>query len=63
MNITFLDIIVNVNFFIDLKFEYYYEYHPEILLQVCLKLEITIDGKGPEIFSEKLLGHEIFSGL
>ena len=54
---------MNVNFFSDLKFEYYYEYHPEILLQVCLKLEITIDGKGPEIFSEKLLGHEMFSGL
>ena len=54
---------MNVNFFSDLKFEYYYEYHPEILLQVCLKLKTRIDGKGPEIFSEKLLGHEIFSGL
>ena len=32
-----LNIIVNVNFFSDLKFEYYCEYHPEILLQVSLK--------------------------
>ena len=33
----FLNIIVNVNFFSDLKFEYYSEYYPEILLQVSLK--------------------------
>ena len=33
----FLNIIVNFNFFIDLKFEYYREYYPEILLQVSLK--------------------------
>ena len=33
----FLNIIVNVNFFSDLKFEYYCEYYPEILLQVNLK--------------------------
>ena len=33
----FLNIIVNVNFFSDLKFEYYCEYYPEILLQVRLK--------------------------
>ena len=33
----FLNIIVNVNFFNDLKFEYYCEYLPEILLQVSLK--------------------------
>ena len=32
----FLNIIVNVNFFSDLKFEYYCEYFPEILLQVSL---------------------------
>ena len=32
-----LNIIANVNFFIDLKFEYYREYYPEILLQVSLK--------------------------
>ena len=29
----FFNIIVNVNFFSDLKFEYYCEYYPEILLQ------------------------------
>ena len=33
----FLNIIVNVNFFSDLKFEYYCEYYPEILLQISLK--------------------------
>ena len=31
------NIILNVNFFSDLKFEYYCEYFPEILLQVSLK--------------------------
>ena len=33
----FLNIIVNVNFFSDLKFEYYCEYYPEIRLEVSLK--------------------------
>ena len=33
----FLNIIVNVNFFGDLKFECYCEYYPEILLQVRFK--------------------------
>ena len=33
----FLNSIVNVNFFSDLKFGYYCEYYPEILLQVSLK--------------------------
>ena len=33
----FLNIIVNVNFFSDLKFEYYFEHYPEILLQVSFK--------------------------
>ena len=33
----FLNIIVNANFFSDLKFEYYCEYYPEILLQISLK--------------------------
>ena len=30
------NIIVNVDFLSDLKFEYYCEYYPEILLQVIL---------------------------
>ena len=34
----FLIIIVNINFFSDLKFEYYCEHCPGILLQVSLKL-------------------------
>ena len=33
----FMNIIVNVNFFSELKFEYYCEYKPEIRLQVSLK--------------------------
>ena len=33
----FLNIVVNVNFFSDLKFEYYCDYYPETLLQVSLK--------------------------
>ena len=33
----FLNIIMNVNFFSNLEFEYYCEYYPEILLQVSLK--------------------------
>ena len=33
----FLNIIANGNFLNDLKFEYYCEYYPEILLQVSLK--------------------------
>ena len=48
----FLNIIVNVNFFGDLKFEYYCEYYPEILLQVSLKQETKIDGRSHEICYE-----------
>ena len=33
----FLNVITNVKYFSDLKFEYYCEYYPEILLQVSLK--------------------------
>ena len=33
----FLNNIVNVNFFSDLKFQYYYDYYPKILSQVSLK--------------------------
>ena len=33
----FLNFIVNINFFSDLKFDYYCEYYPEILLEVGLK--------------------------
>ena len=50
----FLKIIMNVNSFNDLKFEYYFEYYPEILLQVSYKEETKIDRRGYEIFSEKI---------
>ena len=33
----FLNIIVNLDFFSDLKFEYYSEYYPKTLLQESLK--------------------------
>ena len=33
----FLNVIVNVNFFSHLEFEYYFEYFPEILLPESLK--------------------------
>ena len=33
----FLENLLNVNFFSDLKFEYYCEYYLEIVLQVSLK--------------------------
>ena len=52
----FLNIIVNVNFYSDLKFEYWCEYYPEILLQVSLNEETKIDGRGHEIFSLKITG-------
>ena len=50
----FLSIIVNVNFISDLKFKYYCELYPEILLQVSLKEKTNFDGRGNEIFSEKI---------
>ena len=43
----FLNIIVNVNFFSDLKFEYYCQYFPETLLQVNLKWETKTDEREP----------------
>ena len=52
----FLNIIENVNFSSDLKFEYYCEYYPEIMLQESLKKRSIIDGRDQEIFSEKITG-------
>ena len=52
----FLNIILNANFFSDLKFEYYCEYFPVILLQVSLKEETKLDGRSHEIFSGKITG-------
>ena len=47
---------MNVNFFSDLKLEYYCEYDDEILLQVSLKQETKLDRREYEIFSEKITG-------
>ena len=52
----FWNIIFNINFFSDLKSEYYCEYYPEILLQESFKLETKIDRRGHETFSEKITG-------
>ena len=52
----FLNIVVNVNFFSDFVFEHYREYYPEILLQVSLKKETKTNGRGHEIYSEKITG-------
>ena len=52
---NFLNIIVNLNFFGDLTFDIF-EHYPEILLQVSLKQETKIDGRGHEVFSEKITG-------
>ena len=52
----FLNIIVNVTFFSELKFKYYCDYHPEMLPQVSLKQEIRTDGRGNEIFSGTFTG-------
>ena len=59
----FLNNIVNVNFFSDLKFEYYCEYYPEILLQESLKVKTKIDGRAMKFFPKKILGHEIFRSM
>ena len=47
---------MNVNFFNDLKFEYYYEYYPETLRQVSLNQETKIDRRSRETISEKITG-------
>ena len=51
-----LNIVVNGNFFSDFIFEHYREYYPEILLQVSLKKETKADGRGHEIYSQKITG-------
>ena len=55
----FLNIIVNVKLFSDLKLDYYCEYYPEIL-QVSLKYKTKIAGRSHEIFSKQIQDHEKF---
>ena len=52
----FVNINMNVNFFSDLKFEYYCEHYPEILLQVSFKYESKINWRCRELFLEKVTG-------
>ena len=49
----FLNIIVNVNFFCDLKFEYYW----------ALNKKLKLMGEAMKYFLKKLLGHEIFRSM
>ena len=56
----FLSIILNVNFFSDLKFEYYCEYFPEILLQVTVNKKLKLMGGAMKYFLKTLLDHEKF---
>ena len=49
----FLNIIVNVNYFGDLKFEYYWALLWNTATS-CLKEKTKIDGRLHEIFSEKI---------
>ena len=58
----FLNAIVHVNFFNDLKFEYYCENYPEILLQKSRK-KLELMGGVMKYFRKKLLGHEIFRSM
>ena len=44
-------------FFSNLKFEYYCEYYPEILLQVSLNKKLKLMGVTMKNFPKKLLGH------
>ena len=63
----FLNIIVNVNFFSDLKFEYYYECYVSDTLKYCYKKalnkKLKLMGGDIKFFPKKLLGHEIFSSM
>ena len=60
---TFLNIIVNVNIFSDLKFEYYCEYYPEILYKKALNKKLKLMGGAINYLPKKLLGHEILRSM
>ena len=51
---------MNVNFFSDLKFEYYCEYYPEILPQESLNKKLILMGGAMKYFSKKIMDQEIF---
>ena len=51
----FVSIIVNVNFFSDLKFEYCYK--------KALNKKLKLMGGTMKFFSKKFLGHEIFRSM
>ena len=55
---------MTVNFFSDMKFEYYSEYYPEILLQVSsLNKKLKLMRGTTKYFPKKLLGHKIFRSI
>ena len=57
-----LNVIVNVNFFSDLKLKYYCEYYP-MLLQNALNKKLKFMGGSMKYFPKKLMGHEIFRSM
>ena len=54
-----LNVIVNVNFFSDLKLKYYCEYYP-MLLQNALNEKLKFMGGSMKYFPKKVMDHEIF---
>ena len=71
-----LNYIVNVNFFSDLKIEYYYDYDTEIPLndlkieyyydyytEIPLNKKLKVMEEIMKYFVNKLLGHEIFRSM
>ena len=63
LNIIFLNIIVNVNFFSDLKIEYCCEYYPECCYKKTLNKKLKLSGGAKKYFPKKLLGYEIFRSM
>ena len=58
----FLNIIVNVNFFGDMTFEYYWAL-PWNTLQVVLYEKLKMMGGAMKYFLKKLLGYKIFRSM
>ena len=56
----FLIIIVNVNFFSDLKFEYTVNTTMKYYYKKALNKKLKLMGEAMKHFPKKLLGHEIF---
>ena len=60
---NFLNIIVNVNFFGDLKFDFEDLTTMKYCYKEALNKELKLMGEVMKYFSEKLLSHEIFRSM